>query len=146
LARLEETITVKGAIDDVFAYVADFANSEEWDPGVARTERLTEGAVGVGSRYRVMVRFFGRTAPMEYEITEYDPPRRVVLTGTGSTVEAVDDIRFEAAGDESTVVHYTADIRLTGMAALIQPFLGSAFVRIGKKAMAGLERTLGTPS
>ena len=32
-----------------FDYVADFANSQEWDPGVATAERLDDGPVGVGT-------------------------------------------------------------------------------------------------
>ena len=82
-------------IDEAFAYVADFANSQEWDPGVATAERLDPGPVGVGSRYRLGVRMGGRVAPMEYRISVFEPPTRVVLTGSGSGVTAVDDIRFE---------------------------------------------------
>ena len=55
----------------------------------------TPGPVGLGARYRLGVRMRGRVAPMEYRITTYEPPSRVVLTGEGSNVSAVDEIRFE---------------------------------------------------
>ena len=123
MTTLRERIETPLPIDETFAYVADFANSQEWDPGVATAERLDPGPVGVGSRYRLGVRMGGRVAPMEYRISVFEPPTRVVLTGEGSGVTAVDDIRFEPAGD-GTRVDYTADIKLGGFLGLIQPLLG----------------------
>ena len=78
---------------------------------------------------------------MEYRITDYDRPNQVVLTGSGSNVDAVDDIRFERT-PAGTVIDYTADIRLVGLLRLVQPFLGGAFERIGREAAAGMEATL----
>ena len=146
MARLEEQITVAGNIDEVFAYVADFANSAQWDPGVVETEHLTAGPVGVGSRFKVVVAFFGRTSPMEYVVTEFEPTRRVVLAGEGAKVTAVDEISFEAAPAGGTTITYVAEINLKGPLRLVQPFLGGAFDRIGRKAMEGLLATLGPPS
>jgi carbon monoxide dehydrogenase subunit G len=141
VTTLNERIDTTLPIEAVFDYVADFANSEEWDPGVETAERLDEGPVGVGSRYRLGVQLGGRVAPMEYRVTEFDPPRRVVLVGEGSGVSAVDDIRFEPAGT-GTRIDYTADIRLGGLLRLAQPFLGGAFANVARKAADGMRRTL----
>ena len=141
MTTLRERIETPLPIDDTFAYVADFANSQEWDPGVATAERLDTGPVGVGTRYRLGVRLGGRVAPMEYRISVFEPPNRVVLTGTGSGVTAVDDIRFTNAGD-MTRVDYTAEIKLGGVLGLIQPLLGRAFANLGRNAVEGMQRTL----
>lgn len=141
MTTLHERVRTAMPIDAVFDYVADFANAQEWDPGVAYARRIDEGPLGQGARYELGVRMGGRVAPMEYQITVFDRPRRVVLTGAGSNVDAVDDIRFERT-DEGTVVDYTADIRLGGPLRLAQPFLGGAFRRIGRAAADGMERTL----
>jgi hypothetical protein len=141
--RLHETITTDLPQQDAFDYIADFASSAVWDPGVAEARRLDDGPVGVAARYHVGVRMRGRIAPMEYRITTYDRPHRVVLTGQGSNVAAVDDIRFGPRADGTgTIVEYIADIRLTGWMRLIEPFAGGAFERIGREAAAGMERTL----
>ena len=58
-------------------------------------QRLDSGPVGRGTRYRLGVRIGGTVAPMEYRISVFEPPTRVVLVGSGSGVAAVDDIRFE---------------------------------------------------
>jgi carbon monoxide dehydrogenase subunit G len=71
--------------------------------------------------------------------------RRVVLTGSGSGVSAIDEIRFERSGT-GTHIDYTADIRLGGLLRLVQPFLGGSFRKIAKDALVGMERTLGEMS
>jgi carbon monoxide dehydrogenase subunit G len=89
----------------------------------------------------VDVVFGGRTLPMTYEVTAWDPPNRVVLRGEGSTVTAVDDIRFEAI-DAGTRIRYSADLRLKGLLKLAEPFLKGRFDRTGREAMAGMRRAL----
>ena len=141
MTTLHERIETPLPIDEAFAYVADFANSQEWDPGVVTSERLDEGPVGTGSRFRLGVRLGPRVAPMEYRISVFEPATRVVLIGSGSGVSAVDEIRFERL-DTGTRIDYTADIRLGGLLRLIQPFLGGAFANIGRNAADGMQRTL----
>ncbi|MDR3545678.1 MAG: SRPBCC family protein [Candidatus Limnocylindrales bacterium] len=141
MTRLREQIETTLPIDDVFAFIADFANSMAWDPGTATSERIDAGPVGVGARFRLGVRMGGRVVPMEYRITTFEPPRRVILSGSGSGVAAVDEIRFEPLG-AGTRVLYTADIRLGGPMRLVQPFLGGAFAKLARNAAGGMQRAL----
>jgi carbon monoxide dehydrogenase subunit G len=141
MTRLHEEIETALPLDVAFSFVADFANSSRWDPGVNSSESLDPGPPAIGSRYRLMVRMGGRFAPMEYRVSALEPMRRVVLTGSGSGVSAVDEIRFERSGT-GTRIDYTADIRLGGLLRLVQPFLGGSFRKIAKDALAGMERTL----
>jgi len=141
VTKLIEQIETRLAPDPAFAFVADFANAMHWDPGVATSERIDSGPVGVGARYRLGVRLGGRVAPMEYRITVYEPSRRVVLVGEGSGVSAVDEIGFTPSGT-GTRIDYTADIRLGGLLRLAQPFLGGQFARIGREALAGMQQAL----
>jgi carbon monoxide dehydrogenase subunit G len=141
MTTLRERIETPLPIDEAFAYVADFVNAQEWDPGVATAERLDPGPIGVGSRYSLGVRIGGRVAPMEYRISLFEPSSRVVLTGSGSGVTAVDDIRFERLED-GTRIDYTADSKLGGLLGLIQPLLGRAFANLARNAVGGMQRTL----
>jgi carbon monoxide dehydrogenase subunit G len=138
---LREQIETRLPVDDAFAFVADFANAAHWDPGVATSERIDAGPVGTGARYRLGVRMGGRVAPMEYAITTFDPPRRVVLTGHGSGVVAVDEISF-APSSVGSRIDYVADIRLRGALRLLAPFAGGAFRRIARDAREGMQRAL----
>ncbi|MEZ4602698.1 MAG: SRPBCC family protein [Desulfobacterales bacterium] len=79
MIRLEETLTAALPIEDVFKYASDFANIDEWDPGVADSEKISRGPVGIGSEFRVILTFAFRKVPMNYQIIEFSPPEKVVL-------------------------------------------------------------------
>ena len=96
----------------------------DWDPNTTAGRRLEDGPLAVGSRFALDVRMGGRIAPMEYRLSDCERPDRVVFVGAGSDVAAVDDIRFERARADGTVIEYIADIRLGGLMRLAQPFLG----------------------
>jgi carbon monoxide dehydrogenase subunit G len=138
---LNERIDTSLPVDAAFAFVADFANAERWDPGVASSVRTDDGQLGVGATYRLGVRIAGRVAPMEYEIVHFEPGRHVVLTGSGRGVRAIDDIRF-SPNPGGTRIDYTADIRLVGLLWLAGPFAGGALTRIGRAARDGMEQGL----
>ena len=143
MTRIHERVHTELPIETTFDFVADFANSETWDPGVAwarRTEPV-DGLIGLETTYELGVRMGGRVAPMTYRITTFERPDRIVLLGAGSGVDAVDDIRF-ARSTGGTVIDYTADIRLRGIRWLLEPFLGGTFSRIGRDAAAGMADTL----
>jgi carbon monoxide dehydrogenase subunit G len=141
MAILRERIETVLPLDDAFAFVADFANSAHWDPGVASAERMDAGPLGVGARYRLGIRIGGRVAPMDYLVTAFEPLRRVVLAGRGSGVDAEDEIVFEAT-PTGTRIDYTADIRLRGVMRLATPFAAGAHARIARDARNGMQREL----
>jgi len=138
---LREQITTSLPIGEAFTFIANFANSMLWDPGVASSRRIDDGPLGVGARYLLQVRMRGGVVPMEYVVTAFDPPNRVVLAGSGSSVSAVDEIRFDSTRG-GTRIDYIADIRLRGLLRLLEPFAGGAFEKIGRAARDGMERAL----
>jgi carbon monoxide dehydrogenase subunit G len=138
---IEETLEVGRPLDAVFDFVGDFANTREWDPGVADARRVTPGPIGVGTRYELQVRFGGRVLPMVYEVTRWEPPTRVVLRGSGATVTAIDDIRFEPT-PSGTRIRYLADIRLKGLLRLFEPLLARRLRETGRAAIDGMQRAL----
>jgi len=138
--RIEEVVATERPLSDVFAYVADFTKVAEWDPGIRSSTRVS-GDGGIGTRYQVEATFAGRVVPMTYEIVEREDLKRVVLRGTAPTAEAIDDICFEADGG-GTRITYRAEFTLKGALRFFALLLRPVFIRLGKKAMAGLEATL----
>ena len=125
MARYSTTVQSKRSREEVFDYLADFANAAEWDPGVVSGENLTGQPVGPGSRFRLMCRYFGRQFPLEYRITAFEVPSRVVFETDRGSISSVDEIRFVAV-DEGTAVTYEANLRLRGlMGRLMDPLLAS---------------------
>lgn len=137
IMKLHEERWVNQPTDVVFAYTADFSNIEEWDPGVANSSRIGDGAVGVGTKFDLDVRFGGSTAPAVFEITEYEQNERVKLKGSSKSWTAIDEIRFESV-DVTTRIIYTTEITLNNFLKYLTPLLGPVFNRVGRRALDGL--------
>lgn len=135
---LQETRTINRPLNEVFAYAADFSNSEEWDPGVDSAKADDPGPVRVGSSYSLEGTFGPSTLPMRYEVVEYEPPHRVVLQGRGEKFDALDTMEFTSPSDGSTRVSYTAEITLFGPLRFLGPLMNWPLDRMGEKALDGL--------
>ena len=138
--NFEENVRSPRPAEVVWPLLQDFANTASWDPGVARVERLTPGPIRVGTRWTVHVRMGPWTAPMAYEVVSLDE-RRIVLSGRGRLIEAVDDIEVAPLGDGS-VVTWRARITPRGLLAPTAPLWRGALQRVAADAMEGLRRWL----
>ena len=77
--KLAVTKRVAAPVERVFAIASDFAGAAETIGGITRVEMLTDGPVGVGSRFRETRRMHGREATEEMEVTELVPNERYAL-------------------------------------------------------------------
>jgi len=136
--QLDETIEVQRPLHEVFAYISEFSRIEEWDPAVARAVRLTEGALGVGSRFRIdMKAGFSLT----YTVIEWEPDHRILMTVASRPFTAREEIFFKrtAAG---TRVRYLAAFDFVAPLARLAKTFPRVMDRAGKNAMAGMKRAL----
>lgn len=145
MARFVDAIDLKIPIHDAFDYLADFSRTAEWDPGVEEALRLTAGEVGVGSRFRVVISILGKRVPLEYEITEFDRPSRLVLEGGDDDLHSVDEITF-VSRPGGTRVTYEARLELAGVLQIADPLLHVLFQRVGQLAVRGLRERMAAES
>lgn len=141
MARYRTTIHSNKPTDVAFAYLADFSQSVEWDPGVVRAKRVDDGQIELSSRFDLVTKFAGRELPLTYEITGFEMNKFVEFTATTSTFSSVDRVTFSPT-DEGCDVTYDADLRPRGLMRLADPFLSMAFRRIGERARLGLQLAL----
>jgi carbon monoxide dehydrogenase subunit G len=144
VSRYVTTVPTPRSPEAAFGYMASFDNVARWDPGVIEAERLGSGQPGAGSRFRVDVSAAGRRLPLEYRITDFEPPRRVVLVAETATLRSTDRITVEAAAHGATVT-YDATLELRGWLRPFNAVLALIFRRVGDRAAAGLRRELGQP-
>ncbi len=138
--KIERTITTDRPIEQVFAYLSDFTNTTEWDPGTVRTE-LEEGDGGVGTRYHNVSTFMGRETELTYTVTDLVPNELVQLRGENKTVLAVDTMTFRRVGD-GTEVTYGAQFEFSGIAKYLGPLLKPALAKLGNEAETGMSQAL----
>jgi carbon monoxide dehydrogenase subunit G len=141
--RYRRELVVTGDPDAVFAYLADFANAADWDPGILEARRLSDPPTTNGSRFEVIALFRGKRQRFEYVVTLYDEQRRVIaLHGEGEKALS-DDLITVSGVDGRTLVAYEAELRLKGIYRIAEPFLRSTIARLGDEALDGLATTLG---
>lgn len=139
--KLHETRWVELGKSEAFDFTADFANIEDWDPGVVSSKKIGDGTVDVGTKFEVEVKFGLGTEPMVYEITEYEPHDRVVLVGVGDKLEAIDEIKF-STHDKMTLIDYTAELTFQGLMGWVAPLISPVLKNVGIKALDGLVEAL----
>ena len=139
---IERTVITGANIEDVYAYLADFSNAAEWDPGTESSVARDGGSPKVGQVYDLVVTWGDRSLDMEYQITALEAPHFIRLFGTGSTTTADDKMELTEVPDGGTAVTYTADIRLRGVLRLVEPFLRSKFKALGDEAEHNLRTQL----
>ncbi len=135
---LDETIEVHRSLQEVFTYVSEFSRIEEWDPAVARAVKLTAGAPGVGSEYRIEMK---AGFSLHYRVVEFEENSRMRMDVESRFFSAREEILFSESGS-GTQVRYIADFDFPLPLAAIHRLYPSAMDRIGKNAMAGLEDAL----
>ncbi|HYO18944.1 MAG TPA: SRPBCC family protein [Dermatophilaceae bacterium] len=138
--RLQRIVTVEKPLEKVFAYLADFTTTTEWDPGTVRTVR-TSGDGGFGTEYHNTTSFAGRQTELTYVVVDLVPNRHISLRGENKTVIANDTMTFRENGG-TTEVTYTADFTFKGITRFIAPLSKPAFTRLFNEAETGMASAL----
>nr|MBP7081573.1 SRPBCC family protein [Rhodocyclaceae bacterium] len=89
--RLDETIEVARPLNEAFAYISEFNRIEEWDPAVAKGIRLTDGPLGVGTKFRIDMK---AGFSLYYTVTEWEAEHRLLMTVDSKVFTAVEEILF----------------------------------------------------
>jgi dehydrogenase/reductase SDR family protein 12 len=73
---LDEKIEVKRPLNEVFDYVTEFNRIEEWDPGVAKGTKLSQGSTGVDTRFLIDMK---AGFSLQYTVLEFEPGKRILM-------------------------------------------------------------------
>ncbi|KAA1423343.1 polyketide cyclase [Mumia zhuanghuii] len=141
MVAVSRTFTVDTPLPIVFAYLSDFTTTEQWDPGTVETTRLS-GDGGVGTRYRNVSKFLGKSVELTYETTRLEPQAVFEVTGRNDSVTTQDHMVFAAVG-EGTQVSYTADFAFHGVVGKIpDAVLRIPLERLAEKTVRTMRGTL----
>lgn len=135
MAQFTGCVDTDRTVDDVYAYLVDFTNAEEWDPGTESATKVDDG------HFLLQAGFFGTTIDIHYRVTESDPPHRFVLELDGDGIGGRDVISMSQA-DGRTRVRYEAEIEMKGARKLLSPAVSAGFPSVARKALAGLADAL----
>ncbi|MGY1704784.1 SRPBCC family protein [Geodermatophilus sp. SYSU D00697] len=141
--RVVGEIVIDRPVDVVFDLVADQRNEPRYNPAVRDVEKLTDGPLGVGTRFRAVHETGRGPVETEAEVTAFDRPHRIASTTRTPVGEISGAVTFEGAGS-ATRMRWDWDVHLRGPARVLSPVVGLAGRREERACWEGLERLLET--
>ena len=117
--RMSVSQDIAAPIETVFDRAADFPNAASTIEAITKMEMLTEGPIGVGTRFRETRVMFGREATEEMEIVEFDRPRGYRLHAESHGSRYLSGLSFEETAGGTRVTMHFEGTPLTLMAKIM---------------------------
>lgn len=109
---------------DVFDFITTPDNAPRIMPNVKNMIKLTEGPVGVGTRYRETRLMNGKEEHAELEVMEYVPGEKYAMRNLTAGIETVYRYTFHPEAD-GTHVNLVCDVQARGLKKLLLPLVVS---------------------
>ena len=137
----ELTQTINRPAADVFATVADLTTFPNWNPTTVSVTKLTEGELGLGTKFEMAIKGFGK---QEIELTEYEENRLVRLTPRSKMFQGGHRYTLTAEGEQTRIDHELV-MQPKGLWVLLTPFMGFMSRKNLRKTAAALQSYLESP-
>jgi hypothetical protein len=109
--------TIRRSPEDVFEFLTDLRHELEWNPNAKQVEKLTDGPIRVGTRFRA--RWSG-TGSTDVEVIRHDRPNAWATRSTAMGIEVITSGSVSAsAGGSRYTIHL--ELRPHGIARLLAP-------------------------
>jgi hypothetical protein len=119
--------TLRRPPEEVFDFLSDLRHELDWNPAVRQVEKLTDGPVGVGTRYRAQ---WAGTPPTEVQVIGFDRPRAWATRSRAMGMDVIAAGRISPTpGGSLYAIHL--DLRPRGLARLFAP-LAKAMMERGE--------------
>ena len=60
MIKSEKTIVINRPIEEVFAFMGNLENGPQWQPGLLEVRRVSDGPLGIGTKFSFVRQFMGR--------------------------------------------------------------------------------------
>ena len=133
--KFANTVMVERPAHDVFDILAHFENVPKWNYAIVETTKTSQGPVAVDATYR-QIRSVPSRSEERFEVTEFEPDRRLAIRGDLGPFEGTLTYELEPAGGGTRLTN-RADLQARGLARLVAPL---AVGRIREAVAANLAK------
>ena len=142
MPTVSRTFTVNKPVDAVVAYLADFANAEQWDPGTVTCVPVDGSPVHVGKTWKNTSKIAGITTEIDYMLKDLTDDR-VLLVGSNDTATSTDDISITPHPDGAEIT-YTSIVEFNGIAKLGSPVVRLVFEHLANETEDSIKKAVAT--
>ncbi|MCH7585466.1 MAG: SRPBCC family protein [Acidobacteria bacterium] len=141
--RLEHSVVIDRPVEEVFAFITNPENDLRWERRVVESTHTSEGPMGVGTTGRKVRRFLSLRLANNYELTAFEPNRKLAAKTTYGPIPFEWTATLEAV-EGGTRVTFVAEGKPSGIFKLAGPILA----RVGQGGLehdsASLKKVLET--
>ena len=144
MVRFEQTVAINQPASRVFALVSDLENDPAWS-GASGMRRTSTGPIGVGTTFEQRTRFLGRNTELVFNVTAFDPGRRLAVTATTGRLSLFGERAVTPVGDSASLVTFVGGGQASGPWRLAEPLLALLGAQGQRRMLSRLKRTLESP-
>jgi Polyketide cyclase / dehydrase and lipid transport len=141
LVVVENAVEIARSPDDVFDYCVDLTREPEWNPKAKRVEKVTDGPIGLGTRYEAA---FLKGSPMTIELVRFDRPLEWESIGRSPRLDARGEGRVSPT-DNGARLLMRMELRPKGTLRLLLPILGRFMHKQEERNLAAIKEALEDP-
>jgi uncharacterized membrane protein len=131
---------------EVAAYVADVDHAPDWYQNIKSVDWKTPRPAAIGSRFAFVARFLGRTIAYVYEIRDWVPGQRLVMSTADGPFAM--ETTYSWADEPGGATRMTLRNRgePSGFSGVAAPLMSGAMRRANTKDLARLKTILEAPA
>lgn len=134
MGKINLNAQIDAPLEKVFSAYSDFPNAANRIEGINSVEMLSDGPVGVGTRFRETRTMFGREATEEMEITRFEANKLYTVSADSCGMKFDTTFRFTQQSGSTRVEMQMDSKPVTVMAKLMTP-IGWLMTGTMKKCM-----------
>jgi hypothetical protein len=135
-------IVINCNIEKVSQYATDPATAPDWYENIKSYEWKTPPPLRVGSLLVFNAQFLGKTLSYTYEIKEYTPLEKLVMSTSQGPFPMETTYRWESLGPQKTRMYLRNRGIPSGFSKLFAPFMSMAMRRANNKDLQRLKNIL----
>jgi uncharacterized protein YndB with AHSA1/START domain len=135
-------VVIDRPVEEVAAYAADPGHAPEWYKNIEAVEWETPPPLSVGSRIGFVARFLGRRLAYTYEIREYRPGEKLVMSTAQGPFPMETTYTWTPSGEGATRMTLRNRGEPAGFSKVTAPAMAAAMRRANQKDLANLRSIL----
>ncbi len=99
------SIKVNKPIEEVWEFISDMSNSDQWLAGISEPVLATEGEFAPGSTFNCKYRFDNKSHDVSYVLTSFDPPNKFGYRVNGGPHPAFNFVQLKSQKGLTKINH-----------------------------------------